>query len=324
MLQMATDTLHFLIIMLFGAAITICALIYFGRGSKTFGLFGAYFVVQLVLEMIVHTGESRSKMALWINELLSTTVMIKGLFYGVLVFLMILILLSVLELPVAVKYFVPPGIIVVWLLFLPMVQNSTMWSYWLYLLPCEIYYFGLAVMGLRKLKEKPEQAFHPLFRRMLRLLQLFSVIIVVEDTVTCWSYGFFTEFSLANPRIGAAYVKERSFSESGLQMILAGVAIYVGSRILIGALSTESTAEAALPPERAAESADAFASAIGLSARERELLPLLLENLSMREISERLFISHGTVKSHTHNIYQKAGVSDRASLIYAAKQYDQK
>ena len=323
-MQIATDTMHFLIVVLLGAAITICVLIYFGRGSKSFGLFSAYFIVQLVLEMIVRTGESSSRLAAWINGLLSTTVTIKGLFYGVLVFLMLLILLTVLDLPMSVKYFVPPGIITIWLLFLPMIQDGTLWIYWIYLLPCEIYYFFLAVMGQRGLRGKPDQAFHPLFRRVLLLLAVFSIIIVIEDTVTCWSYGFFSKFSLANPSLGVDYVKERSFSESGLQMILAGVAIYVGSRILIGALSTEAAGETALPPERVEESAEAYANAIGLSARERELLPLLLENLSMREISERLFISHGTVKSHTHNIYQKAGVSDRASLIYAAKQYDRK
>lgn len=323
MLQIAVDTLHFLIIMLFGATITICAVVYLGRGSKSFGLFGAYFAVQLILELIVYTGESGSRLAVWINALLSTTVTIKGLFYGVLVFLMLLILLSVLELPLAVKYFIPPGLIFVWLLFLPMIQKSTIWLYWLYLLPCEVYYFYLAVMGLKKLREKPKQAFHPLFRRVLLLLAVFAVIIVLEDTVTSWRYGFFSEFSFT-PGIGAAYVKERNFSESFLQIIFALVTVYIGGRILTGALSMESAAGETFPPERGAQSAEAFANAIGLSARERELLPLLLENLSMREISERLFISHGTVKSHTHNIYQKAGVSDRASLIYAAKQYDRK
>ena len=45
----------------------------------------------------------------------------------------------------------------------------------------------------------------------------------------------------------------------------------------------------------------------------------LLEEKSAQEISELLFISVGTVKSHTHNIYQKAGVGNRMQLLQKIK-----
>ncbi|MEA5455101.1 response regulator transcription factor [Sinomonas sp. JGH33] len=55
-----------------------------------------------------------------------------------------------------------------------------------------------------------------------------------------------------------------------------------------------------------------------LTPREAELLGLLTEGLSNRELSKRLFISEATVKSHLAHIYAKLGVDSRAAAIAAA------
>ena len=52
-----------------------------------------------------------------------------------------------------------------------------------------------------------------------------------------------------------------------------------------------------------------------LTEREREVLHLLAEGLSNREIAERLFLSVDTVKVHTRNIYSKLGVNSRTQAI---------
>ena len=52
-----------------------------------------------------------------------------------------------------------------------------------------------------------------------------------------------------------------------------------------------------------------------LTAREMDVLELLVQGYSNREISERLFISVHTVKNHITNIFQKIGVNDRSQLI---------
>ena len=60
-----------------------------------------------------------------------------------------------------------------------------------------------------------------------------------------------------------------------------------------------------------------FVDANGLSARELEVLRLVLTGNDAQNIASKLVISVGTVKSHLHRIYKKAGVSGRDELVGA-------
>lgn len=51
-----------------------------------------------------------------------------------------------------------------------------------------------------------------------------------------------------------------------------------------------------------------------LTKREEEMLELLAEGMSNRQIGSLAFISVGTVKTHVHNIYAKLGIKGRADL----------
>ena len=57
-----------------------------------------------------------------------------------------------------------------------------------------------------------------------------------------------------------------------------------------------------------------------LTRRELELLDLLAQRLTYREIGERLVISLNTVKRHVSNIYGKLGVSKRRQAIVRAQE----
>ncbi|MFO7731526.1 MAG: FHA domain-containing protein [Spirochaetia bacterium] len=58
-----------------------------------------------------------------------------------------------------------------------------------------------------------------------------------------------------------------------------------------------------------------FAKKYGLSEREEEVLFLLLRGKRIQEIGEKLFISPGTAKLHTQNIYKKTGCHSRIELL---------
>ena len=56
-----------------------------------------------------------------------------------------------------------------------------------------------------------------------------------------------------------------------------------------------------------------------LSDRELEILILLAEGLTNREIASRLFVALNTVKAHTGNIYGKLGVHNRTQAVARAR-----
>jgi len=57
-----------------------------------------------------------------------------------------------------------------------------------------------------------------------------------------------------------------------------------------------------------------------MSERELEILRLLADGLSNREIAERLVISVGTAKSHVHHILEKVGGNSRAQAVAKARE----
>ena len=74
--------------------------------------------------------------------------------------------------------------------------------------------------------------------------------------------------------------------------------------------------------DRKPMSKDEFPSTLiePLSGREIEVLQLIAEGLSNREIAERLVISLSTVKGHTSKIYGKLDVYSRTQAVAAARQ----
>ncbi|HHB77937.1 MAG TPA: response regulator transcription factor [Saprospiraceae bacterium] len=58
-----------------------------------------------------------------------------------------------------------------------------------------------------------------------------------------------------------------------------------------------------------------------LSRREKEVLRLILEELTTKEIAEKLFISAGTVETHRRNMLAKVGARNTAGLVRIAIEY---
>jgi DNA-binding NarL/FixJ family response regulator len=73
-------------------------------------------------------------------------------------------------------------------------------------------------------------------------------------------------------------------------------------------------AAAALLADRAARPA-----AIELTAREREVLALVVQGMANKQIARRLGISEKTVKGHLTNLFQRIGVTDRTQAALWAE-----
>ena len=59
---------------------------------------------------------------------------------------------------------------------------------------------------------------------------------------------------------------------------------------------------------------------LGLSRRELQILELIVEGKSNKEIAETIYLSLDTVKSHMKNVYQKLGVHSRSQAVKTAIQ----
>jgi DNA-binding CsgD family transcriptional regulator len=59
---------------------------------------------------------------------------------------------------------------------------------------------------------------------------------------------------------------------------------------------------------------------VGLTAREHEILALIAQGLSNREIGEKLFISENTIKTHSSRLFEKMQVNRRVQAVQKAKE----
>jgi LuxR family maltose regulon positive regulatory protein len=82
---------------------------------------------------------------------------------------------------------------------------------------------------------------------------------------------------------------------------------------LLSAFGEQHTSDLPLPSTRSGPLVEP------LTEREREVLGLLLEGASNREIARRLVLSVNTVKRHVYNLCGKLGVQSRAQAIVRAR-----
>ncbi|HVN19666.1 MAG TPA: response regulator transcription factor [Dongiaceae bacterium] len=98
-------------------------------------------------------------------------------------------------------------------------------------------------------------------------------------------------------------------------------AIFSALGIWLGLTLTRRKDEAAKPVSVGPFAADAQrVSELGITPRELEILGLIADGLSNREIAARLFVSENTVKTHSSRIFDKLGARRRTQAVQLGKQ----
>ncbi|MFI5620953.1 response regulator [Streptomyces sp. NPDC051567] len=88
---------------------------------------------------------------------------------------------------------------------------------------------------------------------------------------------------------------------------------------LAAAVRTAAAGQSALAPAVALRLMDRMRTpAQALTRRELEVLQLVADGLSNQQISQRLFLSQATVKSHLVHVYAKLGVDSRTAAVATA------
>jgi len=57
-----------------------------------------------------------------------------------------------------------------------------------------------------------------------------------------------------------------------------------------------------------------------LTSKERQILDLIGQHLTNKEIAKELHVSDSTVKTHINNIYRKTGITSRKEAYSLAKE----
>ena len=108
-------------------------------------------------------------------------------------------------------------------------------------------------------------------------------------------------------------------AEAGAQPLSAALAT-LAARARIATTTPPSVAGVTAPQAEVSATADprAAARALGLSAREIEVLELVAAGLSNGEIADRLFITRKTAAVHVTHILDKLGVPNRVGAAMVA------
>ncbi|HOE08980.1 MAG TPA: helix-turn-helix transcriptional regulator [Treponemataceae bacterium] len=94
-----------------------------------------------------------------------------------------------------------------------------------------------------------------------------------------------------------------------LDFVFMGICGFVTAKVLIEYLSRIGS----IPSS--AKNSGSFIDEYKLSSREAEVLMLVLEGMTNKEIGEKLFISYITVRTHISHIFEKTGTSSRIELF---------
>jgi DNA-binding CsgD family transcriptional regulator len=99
--------------------------------------------------------------------------------------------------------------------------------------------------------------------------------------------------------------------------LFAALGIWLGLRLT---RKTVEVREVLVPVGPAFVRDDARVAALGLTPRELEILALMAEGLSNREIAARAFVSENTVKTHASRVLEKLGAARRTQAIQRARE----
>ncbi|HEY0761671.1 MAG TPA: LuxR C-terminal-related transcriptional regulator [Pyrinomonadaceae bacterium] len=101
--------------------------------------------------------------------------------------------------------------------------------------------------------------------------------------------------------------------------LFAGVGIWLGLKLtrkkevlVIREVTVPATIPFALNERRLKD--------LGITKRELEILELIAQGMSNREIAEKLFVSENTVKTHSSRLFDKLGAKRRTQAVQIAKE----
>ena len=144
------------------------------------------------------------------------------------------------------------------------------------------------------------------------------------------------EIRSRHPEIQCLMLTSFADDEALFDAIMAGAAGYVLKQVrgndLVDSVQRVARGQSLLDPsmtaavlERLRRGPDDYTGGVHLTERERQLLDLLAEGLTNRQIGEHLYLAEKTVKNYVSNLLMKLGMHRRTeAAVYAARLADKR
>lgn len=162
-----------------------------------------------------------------------------------------------------------------------------------------------------------------------------DVLVVDSSVVDVYGFQMVRDVLHASPTLKALMIGMEVDEDLFLKAVSAGVAGYVlkdaSAMDVVSSIRAVARDEAVCPPRLCRSLfrhvARSFAglpnirvkTQLGLTRRQQQLVPLLAQGLTNKEIATQLNLSEQTVKNHIHRMLQKVGAGDRLSVVEMVK-----
>jgi len=105
-----------------------------------------------------------------------------------------------------------------------------------------------------------------------------------------------------------------------IALLFAGLGIWLGLK-LTKTKETVVIKEVLLPTSSSFILNELRLRELGITRRELEILELIANGLSNREIAEKLFVSENTVKTHSSRLFDKLSAKRRTQAVQLGKEF---
>ncbi len=242
-----------------------------------------------------------------------------SLLIGIIIYTFLFLFL--LETPFKLRYLIPPILFVCISALTPIFFTGIL-ADWCYYAGRYISLITLLLLFLRQIyrsKDTQNTLWHFILKLNLTMLGFMSASFL-EVTITLIYWKTYSQWlSSFAPKLTERIFTEDIYSIALSVWYISQCYRIVRDKFYTTALSGE--VSTSLSSGQFSHAKEKFSAHLALTKRECEILDLLLKNKTNQEITEELFISLGTAKTHVHNILQKANVTKRTQLMEAFKTF---
>lgn len=192
--------------------------------------------------------------------------------------------------------------------------SETAWRQWVYYTLRQVFLLFVEGYLFRTYLKSRDAKFRERLKRFrwhLAAIVALTICIVIEDTYVI----LIVPMSLT-PSWLPLYLSERNFSENALMLFFAVILIRYAYQVLsIRIKEAPKQVEVNDLDRHVEEQMPLVREMYRLSARETEVLRLVVLGKSNQEIANELYLAVGTVKTHVHNIMVKMGQKTREAAV---------